>query len=77
MRKRKIRAKVVFFRELWEICVKKSDVFGRDGEKTESKSANILRFLQFWPKKILRFLHILEEKILRKLQILYQYIDIQ
>ena len=37
MRKRKIRAKVVFFRELWEIYVKKSDVFGRDGEKTESK----------------------------------------
>ena len=37
MRKRKIRAKVVFFRELREICVKKSDVFGRDGRKTESK----------------------------------------
>lgn len=44
---RKIRAKVVFFRELRGICVKKSDDF-RLTEKYEGhKMANILRFLQF------------------------------
>ncbi len=53
---RKIRAKVVFFRELRGICVKKSGDF-RLTEKYEGhKMANILRFLQFLAKNILRFL---------------------
>jgi hypothetical protein len=44
---RKIRAKVVFFRELREICVKKSGDFRLTKKYEGHKMANILRFLQF------------------------------
>ena len=45
--KRKIRAKVVFFRELGEICVKKSGDFWINDAGQWAKEEKILRFLQF------------------------------
>jgi len=67
---RKIRAKVVFFRELGEICVKKSGDFWKNEEGQRAKRGKHFAILAVLDEKHFAIVAVLREKILRFLQFL-------